>query len=122
MLLLDFTTSEFKQQSLECLLSFTVATPKIAARGQRCTIRESFLFSDAEKYRKEERNLLNSHHDAGVELVETLHGAIAEAVAQVFLDKVGVVQNVIGHQRLLSTEQTAFKIEERQRNSSIKKK
>lgn len=45
--------------------------------------------------------LFDSHHDAGVKLVETLHGAIAEAVAQVFLHKVGMVQDVIGHQRLL---------------------
>lgn len=49
-----------------------------------------------------DRNLFNSHHYAGVKLVETLHGAIAEAVAQVFLYKVGMVQDVIGHQRLLS--------------------
>lgn len=42
-----------------------------------------------------------THHDAGVELVEALHGAIAEAVAQVFLHKVGVVQDVVGHQGLL---------------------
>ena len=42
-----------------------------------------------------------THHDAGVELVEALHGAIAEAVAQVLLDKVWMVQDVIGHQRLL---------------------
>lgn len=47
-------------------------------------------------------NLLDSHHYAGVKLVETLHGAIAEAVTQVFLHKVGMVQDVIGHQRLLS--------------------
>lgn len=44
-----------------------------------------------------------THHDAGVELVEALHGAIAEAVAQVFLDKVGVVEDVVGHQGLLSS-------------------
>lgn len=42
-----------------------------------------------------------AHHDAGVELVEALHRAIAEAVTQVFLDEVGVVQDVVGHQRLL---------------------
>lgn len=42
-----------------------------------------------------------THHDAGVELVEALHGAIAEAVAQVFLDKVWVVEDVVGHQGLL---------------------
>lgn len=42
-----------------------------------------------------------THHYARVELVEALHGAITEAVAQVFLDKVGVVQDVISHQRLL---------------------
>lgn len=83
------------------------------ARWQRCTITESFIFSLFS---------ICSHRDAGVELVETLHGAIAEAVAQVFLDKVGVVQNVIGDQRLLSTKQTSFKIKERQKNSSIKKK
>lgn len=45
-----------------------------------------------------------AHHYAGVELIEALHGAIAEAVAQVFLDEVGVVQDVVGHQRLLSWE------------------
>lgn len=43
-----------------------------------------------------------AHHYAGVELVEALHGAIAEAVTKVFLDEVGVVQDVVGHQRLLS--------------------
>lgn len=42
-----------------------------------------------------------THQYAGVELVEALHGAITEAVAQVFLDKVGVVEDVIGHQGLL---------------------
>ncbi len=42
-----------------------------------------------------------SHHYACVELVEALHGAITEAVAQVFLDKVGMVQDVISHQRFL---------------------
>lgn len=45
-----------------------------------------------------------AHHYAGVELVEALHGAIAEAVTQVLLDEVGVVQDVVGHQRLLSRE------------------
>lgn len=45
-----------------------------------------------------------THHYAGVELVEALHGAIAEAVTQVFLDKVGMVQDVIRHQRLLSSK------------------
>lgn len=45
---------------------------------------------------------LLTHHYAGVELVEALHGAIAEAVTQVFLDKVGMVEDVIRHQRLLS--------------------
>lgn len=44
-----------------------------------------------------------THHYAGVELVEALHGAITEAVTQVFLDKVGMVQDVISHQRLLSS-------------------
>lgn len=43
-----------------------------------------------------------THHDAGVEFVETLHRAVAEAVAQVLLDKVGVVQDVVGNQRLLA--------------------
>lgn len=32
-----------------------------------------------------------THHNAGVELVEALHSAVAKAVAQVLLDKVGVV-------------------------------
>lgn len=45
-----------------------------------------------------------THHYAGVELVEALHGAIAEAVTQVFLDKVGMVQDVVRHQRLLSSK------------------
>lgn len=62
------------------------------------------LTAVTEKCLKVGRNLLNSHHYAGVKLVETLHGAIAEAVAQVFLYKVGMVQDVIGHQRLLSTK------------------
>lgn len=47
-------------------------------------------------------HLFDSHHDAGVKLVEALHGAITEAVTQVFLHKVGMVQDVIGHQRLLA--------------------
>lgn len=42
-----------------------------------------------------------THHYACVELVEALHGAITEAVTQVFLDKVGMVQDVISYQRLL---------------------
>lgn len=41
------------------------------------------------------------YHYAGVELVEALHGTVTEAVTQIFLDKVGMVQDVIGHQRLL---------------------
>lgn len=49
-----------------------------------------------------------THHYAGVELVEALHGAIAEAVAQVFLDKVGMVQDVVRHQRLLSAKNAAW--------------
>lgn len=48
-----------------------------------------------------------THHYAGVELVEALHGAIAEAVTQVFLDKVGMVQDVVRHQRLLSSKTAA---------------
>jgi len=39
----------------------------------------------------------STHHNAGVELVETLHGTITETVTQVLLHKVGVVKNVIGH-------------------------
>lgn len=62
------------------------------------------LTPDTEKCPKVYSHLFNSHHYAGVKLVETLHGAIAEAVAQVFLYKVGMVQDVIGHQRLLSTK------------------
>lgn len=46
---------------------------------------------------------LFSNHDAGVELVEALHSAVAEAVAQVFLHKVGVVQDIVGHKWLLIT-------------------
>ena len=42
-----------------------------------------------------------AYHNAGVELVEALHGAVAEAVTQVFLDEVGMVEDVISHQRLL---------------------
>ena len=42
-----------------------------------------------------------THHDAGVELVEALHRAVTEAVAQVLLHKVGVIQDIIGNQRLL---------------------
>ena len=41
------------------------------------------------------------YHDAGVKLVEALHSAVTEAVTQVFLDEVGVVEDVISHQRLL---------------------
>lgn len=51
-----------------------------------------------------------THHYAGVELVEALHGAIAEAVTQVFLDEVGMVQDVISHQRLLSSRDSMRKI------------
>lgn len=32
-----------------------------------------------------------THHNAGVEFVEALDCAVTEAVAEVFLDKVGVV-------------------------------
>lgn len=42
-----------------------------------------------------------TYHYAGVELVETLYCAVTETVTQVFLNKVGVVEDVIGHQRLL---------------------
>lgn len=42
-----------------------------------------------------------AHHQAGVEFVEALHGPVAEAVAEVFLYKVGVVQDVICYQGLL---------------------
>lgn len=42
-----------------------------------------------------------AHHQAGVEFVEALHGPVAEAVAEVFLHKVGVVQDVICYQGLL---------------------
>ncbi len=51
-----------------------------------------------------------THHYAGVELVEALHGAIAEAVTQVFLDKVGVVQDVVSHQRLLPSKRQGDKM------------
>ena len=42
-----------------------------------------------------------TYHYAGVKLIEALHCAVAEAVAEVFLDEVGVVQDVICHQWLL---------------------
>lgn len=43
----------------------------------------------------------STYHEAGVELVESLHGSVAEAVAHVLLHEVGVVQDVVGHQWLL---------------------
>lgn len=55
-------------------------------------------------HRSSHLTFFQTHHYAGVELVEALHGAIAEAVTQVFLDKVGMVQDVISHQWLLSSE------------------
>lgn len=45
-----------------------------------------------------------THQYGGVELVEALHRAITEAVAQVLLHKVRVVQDVVRHQRLLSAQ------------------
>lgn len=42
-----------------------------------------------------------TYQDAGVELVEALHGAVAEAVTQVLLHKIGMVEDVISHERLL---------------------
>jgi len=42
------------------------------------------------------------YRDAGVELVEALHRAVTEAVTQVLLHEVGMVQDVVGHQRLLN--------------------
>ena len=38
------------------------------------------------------------HHYAGVELVEALDSPVTEAVTQVLLDEVGMVQDVVGHQ------------------------
>lgn len=46
-------------------------------------------------------NVSLTYHYAGVELVEALHGAVAETVAQVLLDKIGMVEDVVSHQRLL---------------------
>lgn len=45
-----------------------------------------------------------TYHYAGVELVEALHGAIAEAVTQVFLNKVGMVQDVVSHKWFLQSK------------------
>lgn len=36
-------------------------------------------------------------HNTRVELIETLHSAVTEAIAQIFLDKVWVIQNIIGN-------------------------
>lgn len=108
MLLLDFTTSECKQQkSRKSFWNLTLQHLRCPQDGSvpPSESHSCSLTLLTEKYLKEDRDLLHSHHDAGVELVETLHGAIAEAVAQVFLDKVGVVQDVVGHQRLLATKQ-----------------
>lgn len=42
-----------------------------------------------------------AYHQACVELVKPLYCSVTEAVAQVFLDEVGVVQDVICYQGLL---------------------
>lgn len=44
-----------------------------------------------------------TYQDAGVEFVEALHRAVAEAVAQVLLHKIRMVQNVVRHERFLRT-------------------
>jgi len=54
---------------------------------------------------------------AGVELVEALHGAVTEAVTQVLLDKVGMVEDVISHQRLLPSKNQEDKL----RNEVVKR-
>lgn len=44
----------------------------------------------------------STYHEAGVEFIKPLDGPVAEAVAQVFLDKVGVVQDIVCYQGLLT--------------------
>lgn len=57
-------------------------------------------------------DLALTHHYAGVELVEALHGAVAETVAQVLLDKIGMVEDVVCHQRLLPSKRQQRQFEE----------
>lgn len=61
-----------------------------------------------------------THHYAGVELVEALHCAVAEAVAKVFLDKVGMVQDVISHQWLLQCKRPHDKGTDVRHNCKLK--
>lgn len=49
-----------------------------------------------------------TYNDTAVELVEALDCTITEAVAEVLLDKVGVVQDVVGHQRFLMGDVLLF--------------
>lgn len=49
-----------------------------------------------------------THHNASVELVEALHGAITETVTQLLLHKVRVVEDIVCHQRLLQNKRISF--------------
>lgn len=44
-----------------------------------------------------------AHHNAGVELVKSLHSTVTETVAQILLHEIGVVEDVIGNKRLLQS-------------------
>lgn len=46
-----------------------------------------------------------AYHQAGIEFVRSLHCPVTEAVAQVLLHKVWVVQDIVCHQRLLTRPQ-----------------
>lgn len=49
-----------------------------------------------------QKNVLElTHHKAGIEFIKPLNGSVTEAVAQVFLYKIGVVQDIICYQGLL---------------------
>lgn len=92
-------------------MSFDFATPNESTRWRHA---RSYIGS----VELDSGELTLTHHYAGVELVEPLHGAIAEAVTQVLLHKVRMVQDVIGHQWLLSIE---FKRNLLRRGETIKK-
>lgn len=46
-----------------------------------------------------------AYHQAGIEFIRSLHGPVTEAVAQVLLHKVWVVQDIICYQGLLTRPQ-----------------